>query len=157
MTHVVTLVKITVNGKPMMVVQDPTFNLSYAHPGDAPVDYFDLVAALGRHGHPQIRLLPGTHRTREVLVHPQDDESSYAHVVGSTDRPERILDNGLRKYRLQVSLARFERAFGPKIRAFLRRQGYPGHHLYLHRFPLGASDGEVLERAQRLTRREPSA
>jgi hypothetical protein len=157
MTHVVTLVRITVNGRPMTVVQDPTFNLSYVTDEDAPLDYFDLLAALGRHGHRQIRFLRGTHKNRDVLVHPQDDESSYAHVVGSADRPERVLENGLRKYRSRVLLARFERAFRVKIRAFLRNQGYPGHPLYLHRFPVEASDQEILDQAQRLTQRGPSA
>lgn len=151
MTHVVTLVTISVLGKSMTVVQDPTFNLSYATRSGAPVDYFEMLTALGRHEHRQIRFHYGSRRTRDVLVHPKDEGSASAFRLDRGQRPVRLLENGVKKYALRFTSEAFDRAYGAKIRAFLRGKGYPGHLLYLHRFPVGGSDQGILERARRLT------
>lgn len=157
MTHVVALVRITHRGTPMMVVEDPTFNLAYATAGGAPLDYFELLRILGRREHRMVRFRHGDRRERDVLLHPDDDRAAYPHLIDAGQRPKRILDNGVRKYASRLTLAGFERTFGGRIRAFLRGEGHPAHLLYLHLYPLKGTDQGILDEARRLTRRMQEA
>jgi hypothetical protein len=154
MTHVVTLVKIKVDGIEKTVIQDPTLNATYATRNGAPYDYFQLLTVLMRHQHESVRILSGMHGTGGVLVAPGDERFPLDYVVEAGAQPIRVLQNGVRKYKSKLSFESFERRFGEGIRVFLRKEGHPGEILYLLLYPLAGSDPSVIDNAQVLTRRK---
>ncbi|HXZ44536.1 MAG TPA: hypothetical protein VEH53_06875, partial [archaeon] len=136
MTHVVTLVKIKYGGLEETVIQDPTLNVTYATRNGAPYDYLQLLTDLMQHQHERVRILFGMDGTGGVLVAPGDERFPLDYLVESGVQPIRVLQNGARKYKSRLSLERFERQFGERIRVFLRKEGHPGEMLYLLLYPL---------------------
>jgi hypothetical protein len=152
-THVVTVVDIAFGGDQKLVVQDPIFNVTYASENRSPLSYFELLGFLLRRQHGKVRILQGRRGGGDALVHPRDGLVSFRHVVDAGATPLHLLSNGVQKYRSQLSPSRFERIFGSKIRRDLRDAGHPPDLLYLHLYPLGGSDPEILEEARRLAQR----
>jgi hypothetical protein len=155
LTHVVTLVRIDDNGTRRTVVQDPTFNVAYAAREGTPLDYLDLLTALKEGQRQAVRLLQGRFKEKEILVHPRDAHLPVPYVRGKPGRHlVRVLPNGMKKYRAQVSLEAFAAPLRKKIGRFLAQEGYPADMLYLFLFPLKGTDPAIVEAARRLTGRE---
>ena len=154
MTHAVTLVRIRDAGMEKTVIQDPTLNLTYVIGGGEPYDYYALLTALMQHQHGNVRRFRGSLGKANALVYPGDDDFYFDHVVAPDAKPVQVLPNGVKKYESRLSLESFERRFGERIHAFLRKEGHPAQTVYLFLYPISGSDPSVLERARQLTRRK---
>lgn len=136
MTHVVTLVKINHDNGQRTVIQDATFNLTYVDPVGAPYDYHEFVQVLKERRSDKVRILQGHSRSGYFLLHPGDVKKDYSHIIAEDAKPILTMENGIQKYRSELSLQKFNNKFGPKINKFLIKKGYPGDPLYFFLFPI---------------------
>lgn len=137
MTHVVTLVEIIFQNSVKLVVQDATFDITYADNQGEPLDYFELLSLLSSHKHEAINVIYGKSENGEFLLHPEDDKSQYNHIISLKDSPFVVLESGVLKFRSRLTLSSFDRRFGKAIKEFLVKEGHPPHILYLFLYPIG--------------------
>ena len=134
MTHVVTLVKINHDRRQRMVIQDATFNLTYVDPDGVPYDYHEFVKVLKKRQRDKIRVLQSHSKSGDFLLHPGDVIRDYNHIIAEDAKPILVMDNGIQKYRSELSLQSFNNKFGPRINKFLIKKGYSGDPIYLFLF-----------------------
>ncbi|HZU35612.1 MAG TPA: hypothetical protein VFA18_06885, partial [Gemmataceae bacterium] len=78
MTHVTTVVRIQLRGQRMLVVQDPTFNLTYTAPNGMPLDLATLLKQLRSRQAASVVFQAGDPgQRREFLVAPGDCAAEY--------------------------------------------------------------------------------
>lgn len=102
MTHATTLVEISYNGRNIISIQDPTFNLTVTDQKDNPYDYFSLLKVLKQHNHNSINIQYGVQdKTPIVLVDPRDEKPNgrtWNAYTNPTDEPIKILPDGRKVY-----------------------------------------------------------
>jgi hypothetical protein len=155
-THVVTLVRLSLSGRDVWSVQDPTYDVTYVHRDGTPFDYLDLLQALRDRQDGQILVEKGQGRSREYIVAPGDAESMLPTL--SADESFELfvgrLPNGALKYRRRYSIESFSETVGPSVAEFLTREGHPGKAIYLFLYPIRISGGWAFDREQRQVPRE---
>lgn len=146
MTHVVTLVEIKFQNSVKLVVQDATFDITYADNQGEPLDYFDLLSLLSSHKHEAINIIYGKSENGDFLLHP-DDKSQYSQIISLKDSPFVVLESGLLKFRSRLTLSSFDRSFGKAIKEFLVKEGHPPDNIYLFLYPIGG-DQTVIDKVK---------
>ena len=136
MTHVVTLVQINHDGRQRTVIQDPTFNLTYVDSDGAPYDYNEFLGVLMKRRHTKIKVLQGHSQSHDFLLHPDDLKREYSQFISKDSKPSLIMENGIQKYKSELTLLRFKQTLGSRINTFLVKMGYPSDPIYLFLFPV---------------------
>jgi hypothetical protein len=149
-THVVTLVRLSLGGRDVWSVQDPTYDATHVHRDGSPFDYLDLLRALrdGRAG--EVFVEQGQGRSREYIVAP-GDAGSMLSMPGEDESLERTVGrppDGAMKYRRRYSIDQSEVIDGSPTGEFLARDGRPEEAIYLYLYPIGISGGSAFDRVQ---------
>lgn len=132
MTHAVTLVSIEYDGRKVLSVHDPSFDISYVTPEGEPYDYKSLIETLRRRRDDLVRVEYGLNKSYPFLVDPNDDLLPYyGLMIDSLDRPVERLRNGWFKYEGKETRQSFVARFGNAIGTSLREKGFPPKSVYL--------------------------
>lgn len=154
-THVVTLVRLSRDGRDVWSVQDPTYDVTYVHRGGAPFDYLDLLRTLRERQASRVLVEKGRGRSRDFILAPLDaDQTPPRLSEGETLDLVGSLPGGALKYRRRYSIDGFNRIDGSSTAAFLKREGHPEEALYLFLYPIRISGGWTFDREQRQVPRE---
>lgn len=158
--HAQTLVEIMHRGKPTVVLQDPTFNITLEDrtaPGE-PVDYCEFVKRLARREHNRFRVVGPDYTTTAKwprMYYPDEfvkgrsaDEIQRGlwMVLDGVYAVENVNGNMLfhspRTLDKWLQFEAWDATNGqPKIIAEITKYGYPPHWLYLHLLRRGFSSG----------------
>lgn len=149
--HVQTLVEIEVDGVPMLTLHDPSTNLSYTDAAGAPIDYFDLLAALAARDTRGIGVREGLAPSDNLVGAAEAaDVAAYAEGSWTVDPSDYAVaaDADGWVVRSPRTLARFEEVIGPWYGPFLAAHGLPGAAIWLELFPhaIYGTDGDALLR-----------
>jgi hypothetical protein len=138
LTHVVTIVEIDYDGRKILSVQDPTFNITYENSSGIPYDYFELLKTLKKHNHKNITINQGNGSAPDFILDPRDDCNDYAQYISSSDKPFVKLTGERLVYKSRLTLARFDDKYknGSIVNEFLLKEGHPPKTLYLFLYPL---------------------
>lgn len=143
MTHVMAVVEVHQRGRSLLVVQDSTFNITYADPAGNPLDVRDLIQRLAARQTDLISVQMGdTRDERAFLLNPRDRSVNYCDYIDPKIAAIPLPD-GLRKYRCCFGLTSFKKEAGPAIERALTARGLPRDPLYLMACPLRTIPGDL--------------
>lgn len=152
MTHVVTIVEIDFDGRKILSVQDPTFNITYENSSGIPYSYFEFLKMLKEHNHNNITIYQGKGPIPDFILDPKDDINDYGQYIKPSDKPFAKLTGERLIYKTRLTLATFDEKYGNSVNEFLLKEGHPPKALYLFLYPLsinGETDAaHLLEQAK---------
>jgi hypothetical protein len=156
-THVVALVQIHWNNKPLLAVEDAYLNLTFSDADGLPLDYFRLLDILRRKESASFRVLQGDPgEGRSLLGADRQTLGRHWMADDKMDSPAAApTEGGLVKCTVWPSLARLVERWPADWREFLHRQGYPPEVVYLYLFPFSIHNGTqkvdpMLQRAEKI-------
>ena len=124
-THSITLVEIEHNGQPILVIQDPMFDLTYTYPNGEPYDYLELLRVLKEHRHDEVVVEEGSLSLQDYIACASNNITGLELKFGTV--PEQLPD-GRWKFRItRPDDAWIEIA----VRGSLLADGYPSDPIYL--------------------------
>ena len=141
-THVLTLVKLNFDGKSILSIQDPTFDICYVDPQGSPYGLFDVIRLLKERRHDLIRAKPGDARPPKVLVHPTDrGGKTHLSFCAADDRPVESLADGRLKYVFGARLGAYWEEASVRSAKMLKKDSRPVDPKYLLLYPININDG----------------
>ena len=155
--HTVALVEIQrEDGTKALIVQDPSFNLSYTDASGKPLSIFEMLTALAELRHQEIVVQHGEAAEVEFLMpkgRPTPKLGGGSYITSAVPLPS---DNPLFDvYPATVNIAEYNATLAPKIAAYTAANGLPNDPLYTmfnrlsyvdKRFPM--SDADAAEAAE---------
>lgn len=129
-SHAMVLVKIErKDGTQALIVQDPSFNLSYVDSTGNALSVFEIMSKIASGNHGAILVKEGKPANVEFLRHPFDPDpigSTYVEgLVGpSKENPE------LLEYKATISINAFSNALSQKVKAYSSTKGVGNNILY---------------------------
>lgn len=155
-THVVTLVRIKVDQRPVLCVQDAYFNLTYVDRASGrALDYFEMLGRLSRGQHESVRTVVADYHkipvrpvtivaAKDVANRPAKDIASACWSVQAGDYTVSTLADGSLKFVSPRDVGKFlgqlchTRDGRPAwYLKWLVAQGHPPQIMYLYLYPLG--------------------
>ena len=131
-SHAVALVEVRrTDGSKALIVQDPTFNLTYVDSAGQPLSIFELLTALAQRHPETIVVQEGLPAEVEYLWADGDPApiAGEAYITSSVGGPS---DNPLfESYPSTVTVAEYNRTLENQIRAYTEANGLPNNPLYL--------------------------
>jgi hypothetical protein len=131
-THAFALVEVRrADGSKALIVQDPSFNLTYVDSAGQPLSIFELLTALAERHPETIVVKEGLPAEVEYLVADGDPVPTVGqdYVTSPVGEPS---DNPLFKsYRATVAVAEYNRALENQVRDYTQARGLPNDPLYL--------------------------
>ncbi|MGE3806486.1 MAG: hypothetical protein AB7K24_17600 [Gemmataceae bacterium] len=129
-SHAMVLVEVArPDGTIALIVQDPTFNLSFVDAQGAPLSIFEIMTRLARRQHQAIIVEEGPHPEVDYLHHPSDKNPLPLEYVKEPIGPC-PKNPGLMKYRAEISLAAFWHTNKSACARFCSARGLETHVLY---------------------------
>lgn len=150
-SHVMALVEVTrADGTTALIVQDPSFNLSYVGPDGHPLSIFEILTALAERRPQDVIVKQGLPAEVEYLWSPRDPVpavggTSYVtlNAPGPSEHPLFSV------YPATVSLRTFNDSYADATRDYTAREGLPNNSLYVlfsdllyvyKRYPMGPQE-----------------
>jgi len=129
-SHTMVLVEIErKDGTQALIVQDPSFNLSYVDSTGKALSVFEIMGELANGSHKAIHVKEGTPADVEFLRHPLDPDpigSTYVKgFVGPSEENSEFLE-----YKATISINAFSNALSQKVKAYCSTKGVENSILY---------------------------
>lgn len=129
-SHAMTLVEVRrADGSTALIVQDPSFNLSYVDAEGHPLSVFEIMALLADGKHDAITVKQGRPAEVDFLRAPEDPGPTGSIYVTDLRGPSPG-HPGWEVYDATISIDAFEAALSEKVRAFCEQKGVGDSLLY---------------------------
>lgn len=140
-THVLTLVEINCNGKKILSIQDPTFNLTYTNKEGMPLDYIQLLQMLKLKKDEEIVGNKGKDKYRDFLVGHDERSLGISPYIEQSINPI-VQSGGMLKYKASFVLNIFSIEVEKNLYPSLVRDGYSPNIKYLFLYPLAVGGNQ---------------